>query len=543
MATLNQTLSFNAQLLKSRVTMYAVYGVVISVVAIIIATLLSSYFLFGKISLTGFMQAQRENFVLWFLDGMPFIFAFWGQYVSTMMAYEAGALVIDQTQELRAQTVALEHQSMHNATHDALTGLPNRVLFHDRVSQAINRAKREEKKIAILLLDLDRFKEINDTMGHYNGDRILSQVSMRLGGVTRDSDTLARLGGDEFAILLSSVSDKEDIATVANKIEKAFLPPFALEGLTLDVQASIGAVLFPEHGSDVDTLIQRSDVAMYVAKQQSKGFVFYSPKLDKYSPHRLTLMGELRQAIIDDELLLNYQPQLDSDSGKLAGVEVLVRWQHKSHGLMPPDDFISLAEHTGLIKQLTRWVLKTALQQTAIWRQTGMEINIAVNLSAKNLLDPEFPDVIAGLLASYEFPPQELTLEITETALMADPELTGEILSRIAKMGVRFSIDDFGTGYSSLSYLKRLPVSEIKIDKSFVMEMLEDENDAVIVHATIELGHNLGLKVVAEGVEDEAVMQRLTSLGCDFLQGFHISKPLAAKDFMSWYKAGSHANN
>jgi diguanylate cyclase (GGDEF)-like protein len=537
MPALNQTLSLNAQLLKSRVTMYAVYGVIISAMAIIIATILSSYFLFGEITLNGLIQAQKENFVLWFLDGMPFIFALWGQYVSTMMAYEAGALVIDQTQELRAQTVALENKSMHNATHDALTGLPNRTLFHDRVSQAINSAKRENKHIAILLLDLDRFKEINDTMGHYNGDRILTQVTMRLSGVTRDSDTLARLGGDEFAILLSPVTDVKDVETMAKKIEKAFLPPFAVEGLTLDVQASIGAVRYPEHGTDVDTLIQRSDVAMYVAKHQSKGFVVYSPKLDQYSPHRLTLMSELRQAIADDELLLNYQPQLKSSSGKVAGVEALVRWQHKTHGLIPPDDFISLAERTGLIKQLTRWVLRSALQQAIIWHQGGMEIDIAVNLSARNLLDPEFPDVIAGLLASYEFPTQHLILEITETALMADPDLAGEILSRIAEMGVRFSIDDFGTGYSSLAYLKRLPVSEIKIDRSFVMEMMTDENDAVIVHATIELGHNLGLKVVAEGIESEEAMQKLKTLGCDFLQGYHISKPMAAKDFVSWVKA------
>jgi len=477
--------------------------------------------------------------VLWFLDATPFIFAIWGQYMGTMMAYEAGAMLVDQTQELREQTSVLEQKAMHGATHDPLTDLPNRILFHDRVAQAIRNAKREKRKLAVMLLDIDRFKEINDTMGHYNGDRILKQIALRLNSVIRESDTLARLGGDEFAILLPSIEMDTDAANVARKIRNAMQSPFILADLSIDVQASIGAVLFPSHGGDVDTLIQRVDVAMYVAKQDNSGFVVYSRKLDQYSPQRLTLIGELRQAIENDDLRLHYQPKMDGKTDRITDVEALVRWNHQTHGMMPPDDFISLAERTGLIKQLTRWVLKHALQQGAIWRSHGIDIGIAVNLSARNFLDPNFPDVITGLLAAYDFPPESLMLEITETTIMTDPDYSLEILNRVAKIGPQFSIDDFGTGYSSLSYLKKLPISEIKIDKSFVLEMLEDENDAVIVHATIELAHNLGLKVVAEGVESKELMEKLKDLECDVLQGFQISKPLEARDFIPWHKSFS----
>lgn len=527
----------NAQFLKSKVNRYAVHGVTISMISIIIATSLSSYCQFGVISLQGIVDTQKSNMVLWFLDATPFIFAIWGQYMGTMMAFEAGAMLVDQTQELWEQTTALEQKAVHGATHDALTALPNRILFHDRVAQAIGNAKREKRKLAVMLLDIDRFKEINATMGHYNGDRILKQIALRLNSVIRESDTLARLGGDEFAILLPSIKVNNDTADVARKIRNAMQTPFILADLSIDVQVSIGAAIYPSHGEKVDAMIQRADVALYVAKQDDTGFVVYSRKLDQYSPQRLTLIGELRQAIENDNLQLCYQPKMDCKTGKISEVEALVRWNHQVHGMMPPDDFISLAERTGLIKQLTRWVLKHALQQGAIWRSYGIDIGVAVNLSARNFLDLDFPEVITGMLAAYDFPPEALILEITETTIMTDPDYCLEILNRITKIGVRFSIDDFGTGYSSLSYLKKLPISEIKIDKSFVMEMLENENDEVIVHATIELAHNLGLKVVAEGVESEDLMKKLKSLGCDVLQGFQISKPIDTKDFIAWHES------
>ncbi len=536
-----QSLRFNAKVLKSKVTIYAVYGITISLFAIVLATIISGYVLYGNVSFDSFIQAQKSNVVLWFLDVMPFFFAFWGQYVSTIMSYEAGALVADQTSEIRTQTAALETKAMHDATHDSVTDLPNRVLFCDRVTQAISLSRREKKKIAIILLDLDRFKEINDTLGHLNGDRLLKLVAMRLESVLRESDTLARFGGDEFAILLTGITDDEVVSLVARKIQRSLTSPFILDELTLDVQASAGIVIFPEHGEDSDTLIQRADVAMYVAKQGNKGSVIYKKELDQHSPHRLTLMGELRQAIENDDLLLHFQPQIRASSNKPIGVEVLVRWQHSIHGLMPPDDFIGLAERTGLIKPLTRWVLKHALQKGALWHSSGLKVNLAVNLSAKNLLDPDFPEMLTGVILSTEFPKDYLLLEITETAIMADPELALDVLNRIADMGVRISIDDFGTGYSSLSYLKKLPVSELKIDKSFVKDMMSNKNDAAIVKATIDLAHNLDLEVVAEGVEDKATMEKLHSLSCDIYQGYYFSKPVPSKEIQAWFQTNQLA--
>lgn len=474
---------------------------------------------------------------LWVLDAMPFIFAFWGQYVSSIIAYEAGAMVIDQTQELRQQTAVLENQVMHDATHDSLTNLPNRVLLRDRLEQALNHAIRHKYTASLIILDLDRFKEINDTLGHYNGDRLLKQVAVRLEGVVRESDTLCRLGGDEFGILLPIISNKKDIQTIIKKVQKALESPFILEGLTLDIQASIGASIFPDHGKDSDTIIQRADVAMYAAKQDKLGFAIYTTKMDKYSPQRLTLMGELRQAIINNDLVLHFQPKINIKTKSVCGVEALVRWNHEEHGLMMPDEFIPLAERTGLLRQLSRWVLKHTLEQTAAWHENGIAIEVAVNISPSTLLDPELPDTITGLLASYKLPRGTITLEITETSIVKDPDLAMEVLLRLADMGIKISIDDFGTGYSSLSYLKKMPASEVKIDKSFVMDMLENESDAVIVKATIDLAHNLGMRVVAEGVETQEVKNRLEELNCDIVQGYLYSKPLTSQDFPPWFSS------
>ncbi len=530
----HQSFARDVSFLKAKATRQSVVGVVIALFALVVATTLAAYVQDGRLTWGGIVRAQQTNFVLWFLDLLPMFFAVWGQYVGSVMAHEAGAMVIDQTQELRTQTVALECKAHHETTHDALTDLPNRSLLHDRVVQAIHRAKRDGGRLALLVLDLDRFKEINESLGHFNGDRLLKQLAVRLQGVVRASDTLARLGGDEFAFVIPNVASDADLHKVAKTIQKAMDAPFSLEKLTLDVRASIGAAIFPEHGQDVDTLMQLADVAMYAAKQDNQGFVIYSSKLNMASPQRLTLMGELRQALERDELLMYYQPKFDNHCNRVTEVEALVRWQHPRHGLMQPAEFIPLAERTGLIKQLSLWVLKTVLHQSSRWREDGLEIAVSVNLSAHDLLDPELPDIIAGLLAQHSVPAKQLVLEITETAIMADPDCSLEILNRIAKLGVRISIDDFGTGYSSLAYLRKLPVTEIKIDRSFVMEMLDNPGDEAIVQATIGLAKSLGLDVVAEGVENDATMVKLKSLGCNLLQGYHISKPMAAKDFPGW---------
>ncbi|MEA2114738.1 MAG: EAL domain-containing protein [Thermodesulfobacteriota bacterium] len=535
MDSMGQTLHYNVKLMKSRVTKYAVYGVLIAVTAVIIATLATSFMNTGAVSVEGIFQAQKSNMTLWVLDVMPFIFAFWGQYVSSKIVHEASTMVRDQTQELRQQTAALEYQAMHDATHDSLTDLPNRVLLCDRLEQAISNAHRSQQILAFIILDLDRFKEINDTLGHFNGDRLLKQVAARLQRVVRGSDTLARLGGDEFGILLPAINRSDDIYTVIKKIQKVFKSPFRMEGLTLDVQASIGGVLYPEHGKDIDTIMQRADVAMYVAKQDNCGFSIYTTKMDKHSPKRLTLMGELRQAFDRNELELYYQPKISVHKDRISGVEALVRWNHAVHGLMTPDEFIPLAERSGLIKQLSWWVLQNALAQAVLWHEKGIAIGVAVNISPFILLDPELPEAIIGLLSSHKLPEGTLTLEITETSVLKDPDLALEILLRLADMGIIISIDDYGTGYSSLSYLRKMPASEVKIDKSFVIDMLKNDNDAVIVRATIELAHNLGMKVVAEGVENKETAARLKELNCDILQGYYFSRPLAIGDFTRWF--------
>jgi len=534
MPSLTQTLGGNAKLLQSKASRHAIIGTVIAMAAVILATLLSSYFDEGVFNLQALITSQKNNQVLWVLDALPFVFPLWGQYVGSILSYEASALVMDQTQELRAYTAALKQKATHDATHDPLTNLPNRTLFLDRLQQAQNLAARDKSGLAVCILDIDRFKEVNDTLGHYNGDRLLKQIALRLNGIIRESDTLARLGGDEFGFMLPKMASREDLQTFGNKIRKALEPPFSLENLALDVNASIGAVLYPEHGNDVDTLLQRADVAMYVAKEGKSGMIIYSKELDGHSPHRLTLPGELREAMQNDELLLHYQPKILGRSNTLLAVEVLVRWQHPKHGFMSPDEFIPLAERTGLISDLTLWVLKHSLRQGAEWHKKNIAIGLSVNVSALCLLDPEFPDVLTGLLVASEFPADFLMIEITETSIMVDPERSFQILNRIAEMGVGISIDDFGTGYSSMAYLKKLPATELKIDKSFVKDMLANDSDLTIVNATIQLGHNLGLTVVAEGVEDLATFNKLKAMDCDILQGFFIAKPAPADVFLSW---------
>jgi diguanylate cyclase (GGDEF)-like protein/PAS domain S-box-containing protein len=431
---------------------------------------------------------------------------------------------------LRAQAELNEHQALH----DALTGLANRTLFADRTEQALRLAGRSGGRGALLMMDLDRFKEVNDSLGHAAGDELLLEVGRRLATVVRASDTVARLGGDEFGLLLPDIDVPTDVIAVVERIRAAMDDPIAVQGLPLSVEASIGIAVFPDDGDDADTLLRRADVAMYEAKDDKIGYAFYAGGGDQRDPARLMLVGELRRAIEERELTLHYQPQAVLAGGEVRSVEALLRWQHPDRGMVPPDEFIPIAQQTGLIKPLTLYVVDEALGQCATWLDGGLRLAIAVNLSARNLLDAEFPGQVRDLLERWGVPAELLILEITESTMVAEPLRTRAVLDELAAMGIRLSIDDFGTGYSSLAYLKRLPVREIKIDRSFVMTMDTDEDDATIVRSTIDLGRNLGLEVVAEGVENEETLDQLRALGCTLAQGYHLSRPVPAAELEAW---------
>jgi diguanylate cyclase (GGDEF)-like protein len=412
------------------------------------------------------------------------------------------------------------------ALHDSLTGLPNRTLLHQRADRVL----RGDEPAAMLLIDLDRFKEVNDTLGHDYGDALLMEVSERLQAALRRSDTLARLGGDEFAVLVDSVPNRDAVVEVAGRLQDALRRPFALRGVAVELEASIGVAHYPEHGTNAGALLQRADVAMYDAKGARRGIATYSADRDPYSEDRLGLLAELRRAIEHDELVLHYQPKLSLDNGELIGFEALVRWQHPVRGLLSPDEFVPLAERTGAVADLTRWVVDAALGQQAAWSRQGHDLPVAVNLAAANIVDVTLPATIAGLLRHHGVAGDRLECEISEHTVMADPVRATDVLTGLRALGVRLSLDDFGTGHSSLAYLKRLPLDEVKIDRSFVAGMVTDENDAVIVRSTIDLARNLGLKVVAEGVESAEIMHGLAALRCDIAQGFHISRPLPARE-------------
>jgi diguanylate cyclase (GGDEF)-like protein len=428
------------------------------------------------------------------------------------------------TQRIRRQMEEIERRALY----DELTGLPNRTLFGDRIEQAIVDAGQEPRSAAVMLLDVDQFREVNDALGHETGDRLLQEVASRLSETVRSSETFARLGGDEFGILLSPGSE-EDAKALAARIHGALETPFSLSGFPLEIAVSIGVAAFPEHGEDVDTLLQHADVAMYVAKDGHSGTVLYEPEQDTSDAARLALAGELRGAIDNEELVVHFQPKAELESGLIVGVEALVRWQHPERGFIPPNEFIPIAERTGLIKPLSQYVVASALRQCGEWRAAGYDLHVAVNLTIPDLLDLELPDRIGELLAETGVRPGQLELEVTETTILADPFRVRQVLNRLNEMGLRLAIDDFGTGYSSLAYLKNLPVHTIKIDRSFVMGMCEDASDATIVRSTIDLGRNLGLGVVAEGIESQEVWDALRADGCSLAQGYFISRPASAE--------------
>jgi diguanylate cyclase (GGDEF)-like protein len=419
-------------------------------------------------------------------------------------------------------------RSEHQANHDALTGLANRQRLQARMQEAIEGHSGESARFAVMLMDLDRFKEINDTLGHHHGDRLLRLVGTRLEQAVRDGDTVARLGGDEFVILLPELDDLETIDALVERIRESLREPFPLDDLSVEVSASIGIAHFPHDGSDADTLLQRADVAMYHAKRNHLSHAAYSVEHDHHSLARLALAGDLRRAVAQDELEPWYQLQADLGQQRVTAVEALVRWRHPTLGLLHPAAFIEVAESTGLVRELTVRVLEQALEDRNRWACDGLDLKVAVNVSMRSLLDRHFPAEVSRRLRESGTRPGRLKLEITESTLMADPATAMAVLDELTNLGIELAIDDFGTGYSSLAYLSQLHVSELKIDRSFVRGMRANRDDALIVRSTIDLGHNLGLRLIAEGVEDAPTLDLLRQQGCDGAQGYHLSRPVPA---------------
>ncbi len=428
----------------------------------------------------------------------------------------------------------MEEEIRRLAYSDPVTGLPNRVSLNERLEQCLRVDRKNQGPVALLLMNLSHFTDINNTLGHKNGDLLLQKVGQRLQRALPDPALVAALGGDRFAVLLQG--DIAQAAFAAELMLGTLREPVVIEGLRIDIEATVGVALSPSHGRDPGTLFRRADIACSLAKDSQSHYALYDPAQDHYSAERLALIGELRDAIKDDQLVLHYQPKTDLKSGQVISAEALMRWQHPTRGMIQPMQFIPLAEHTGLIKPLTEWAIQTALRQIQTWQKEGIELAVAVNLSTRNLLDPGLPCQIDRLLKEFDVAPGRLELEITESVIMADPVRAMECLTQLNRMGLRLSVDDFGTGYSSLAYLKRLPVHELKIDKSFVQGLMKDRNDAIIVRAAIDLGHAMGLVQVAEGVENQQTWHGLIALGCDMLQGNFLSKPLPAADFIRWLR-------
>jgi diguanylate cyclase (GGDEF)-like protein len=431
----------------------------------------------------------------------------------------------------------LRRQASFNAflaQHDTLTELPNRILFHRRAATAVSLARRGRESVAVGIIDLDRFKDVNDTLGHHNGDCLLTELAGRLAAHMRPGDTVARLGGDEFGLILRDVVDA---MPVLERLREVIDREVELSGLPVSVQASVGFALAPEDGTDVDLLLQRADVAMYIAKEQHAGVMRYDRSLDHYDAVRLTRVTQLRRAIDDGQLLLHYQPQATLADGRVRTVEALIRWQHPTDGLLYPGSFLPLAEQTDVIDKLTRWVLRTALSEIRDLSAAGDPISVAVNVSARSIGRPALADEVIDTLAELNLPAERLIVEVTETALLSDPKRAAAVLARLAEAGVKISLDDFGQGQTSLGYLSALPLHELKIDRSFVGDMLDNAAHAAIVRSIIDLGHNLDLRVVGEGVETDETLASLHESGCDVAQGFLLARPMPVDDIAAWIRA------
>lgn len=457
------------------------------------------------------------------------------EYLPVVKAKETVDLV-NAFNEMSRQVHIRQTELEYRALHDSLTSLPNRTLLLDRIEHDIHIAKRESHKLSLLILDLDDFKEINDTLGHLAGDNLLIEVGRRISNALRDVDTVARIGGDEFSVLLPHTDEEQAIIT-SQKILSSFNETIKIDDVEVSITASIGIAIYPEHGEDVQTLLRYADIAMYIAKRNKLGFEVYNEKNDEHSISRLSMTRDFRDAMAKNKLNVNFQPVFDMKNKNIIGVEALLRWNHPEHGVVSPEKFISLAEQTGLINNLTYWALDKSVEQVSKWHIYNKDLSVAVNLSVFSFKDPEFVGEVRSVLKKYNFPANKLKLEITESAMMENPLQAIEMLTELRSIGLKLSIDDFGTGFSSMAYLKQLPVDELKIDKSFIIGLDTDKSNDAIVRSTIDLAHNLGLKVVAEGIENEIVNNLLHEYNCDMAQGFHLSLPIPADELEALLKS------
>ena len=440
---------------------------------------------------------------------------------------------IQQLENEIAEREKSQQKMRHLALHDQLTGLPNRLFFFQKVEEVIASTENDEP-FAIFFIDLNRFREVNETLGYEIGDHILCAIGERLRQCSLPGSFSARLGNDEFAVLIPQLNASEHVESLIPILKARLEKTLHFEELLIELQVTIGAVVYPVHGSSAKTLMRRADLTKTYAQNREKGFVVFAEKLDSFDPKRVTLLGDLRRAIQNDDLQLHFQPKINLQSKSLAGVEALVRWKHPTYGNITPLEFVNLAERCGMIKALSLWVLQAVLKQWQLWFQAGLEVVVSINMSAKDLIEPSLPKRLSTLLTEYQVPPSFVVIEITESAMMLEPEMVHFNMAQMRASGIQIAIDDFGVGYSSLGYLKNLPVDELKIDKSFVLDMLKANSNIALVKTAIEIGHTLGLRVVAEGVESPEVKEQLETMGCDLAQGYLFSKPLPPDEFFVW---------
>jgi diguanylate cyclase (GGDEF)-like protein len=532
--TSNSGLAHSSNLLRTKATKTSIEAVIIAFLAIILATILASYAQYNELTIQSMADVQSNNAALWILDLLPVIFAYLGQHSSYKIANEATLMVIEETKELRSYANQMQMQANLAATHDHLTGLPNQALFYDRIETAFRESSDiNNASFAVMLLNIENLKEIQDTLGPTSTDLIIKQLATRLESWATKKHSIARIDSGNFAFLLSDCN-KDKAESLAKSLIKAIEPSFIINALKLTLHPSIGISVYPSDGDDADSLFQRAGIAVVFANKSPSGYSLYLASMDEHNSKRLTLMDELKKAIEKRSLELYFQPKVSIKDNQLVGVEALLRWKHPQHGYISPEEFIGIAERSRLISELSAWVIEESFSACAEFHKAGHNVKVSVNLSMKDLLNPELPDLVAGLSAKIGIDPSWIIFEITEGSIMTDPNRALIIVERLKSMGFDFSIDDFGTGYSSMAYLKRLPVSELKIDKSFVLDMMTNDNDTIIVQATIGLAHNLGLIVTAEGVEEKESLEMLRKMGCDIAQGFFFSKAVPKLELLNW---------